>query len=253
MPFDPFGDYHTAGYLRNIEAEKDLVLVKAQEKVFFEAHLEEALAFLQRIRGPVTYLHFCKVHEMLFAEFYPWAGQDRRQLGVATQVNKGGVVDFERADRIAQAIQWGFEMGNSTPQMRQKPGAVMGALAWPHPFLDGNGRTMMLVHAELCRRARILVDWSATNKEHYLAALTRELKNPDGRHLDAYLGQFVRKAARSDDLATQLRDLPGLEGLTVAGADDITYDASNQKAMASYRETKRSRGEQAHLADDPAI
>lgn len=252
MPFDPFGDFHTAGYLRNIEAEKDLALVKAQEKVFFEAHLEEALAFLHRIRGPVTYVHFRKVHEMLFAEFYPWAGQDREHLGVATQVNKGGVVDFERADRIAQAIQWGLEMGNSTTQMQQKPGAVMGAFAWAHPFLDGNGRTMMLVHTELCRRARIWVDWSATNKEAYLDALARELKNPDGGHLDAYLGQFVRKAGRSDDLATQLRELSGLDGLTVASADDITYDTSNERAMASYRETKRSRGEEAHLADDPA-
>jgi hypothetical protein len=34
MPFDPFDDFHTAGYLRNIEAERDLEVVKAQEKVF---------------------------------------------------------------------------------------------------------------------------------------------------------------------------------------------------------------------------
>lgn len=109
MPFDPFGDFYTAGYLRNIEAEKDLALVKTQEKVFFEAHLEDALAFLRRIRGPITYRHFRKVHEILFIEFYPWAGQDRQQLGVAAQVSKGGMVDFERAHLIIQAVQWGLE------------------------------------------------------------------------------------------------------------------------------------------------
>ena len=90
MAFNPFGDFSTAGYLRNIEAETDLALVKAQEKVFFESHLEEALGFLRRVKGPITYAHFRKVHEILFAESYPWAGQDRQQLGVAGQVSKGG-------------------------------------------------------------------------------------------------------------------------------------------------------------------
>jgi cell filamentation protein len=243
MPFDPFGDFSTAGYLRNIEAEQDLALVKAQEKVFFEAHLEEALAFLRAIRRPVTYAHFRQVHAILFKEFYPWAGQDRQQLGVATQVSKGGVVDFERAALIGKAVQWGLDMGNDVERMRQRPGAVMGAFAWAHPFLEGNGRTMMLVHAELCRHAKILIDWPSTNKAAYLSALTAELKSPDAGHLDAYLAPFVRNSNRADDLVTQLRELPGLDGLTGASADDIAYDASDEKAMASYLETKRSRGE----------
>lgn len=90
MAFNPFGDFSTAGYLRNIEAETDLALVKAQEKVFFESHLEEALGFWRRVKGPITYARFRKVHGILFAEFYPWAGQDRQQLRVAGQVSEGG-------------------------------------------------------------------------------------------------------------------------------------------------------------------
>lgn len=250
MPFDPFGDFSTAGYLRNIEAEQDLDLVKAQEKVFFEAHLEEALAFLRAIRGPVAYGHFREVHAILFREFYPWAGQDRQQLAVATQVSKGGVVDFEQAALIGQAVQWGLTMGNDVERMRQRPGAVMGAFAWAHPFLDGNGRAMMLVHTELCRRAEILIDWPSTNKAAYLGALTAELKHPDAKHLDSYLAPFVRKSGRADDLVTQLRELPGLDGLTAASADDITYDASDEKAMASYLETKRSRGEERDITGE---
>lgn len=250
MPFDPFGDFGTAGYLRNIEAEQDLDLVKAQEKVFFEAHLEEALAFLRAIRGPVTYPHFREVHAILFREFYPWAGQDRQQLGVATRVSKGGVVDFEQAALIGQAVQWGLDMGNDVERMRSRPGAVMGAFAWAHPFLDGNGRTMMLVHTELCLRAKILIDWPSTNKAAYLAALTAELKHPDAQHLDSYLASFIRKSRRADDLVLQLLELPGLDGLTAASAQDITYDSSNEKAMASYLETKRSRGEKPDIAGE---
>ncbi|MDH6170068.1 hypothetical protein M2282_005238 [Variovorax boronicumulans] len=57
---------------------------------------------------------------------------------------------------------------------------------------DGNGRAMMLVHTELCRRARILVDRPLTNKAAYLAALTAELKHPGPNHLDFHLAPFVR-------------------------------------------------------------
>ncbi|HUD32889.1 Fic family protein [Variovorax sp. PvP013] len=250
MPFDPFGDFDTAGYLRNIEHEKDMDLVKAQEKVFFEAHLEEALCFLRAIRGPITHAHFRRVHAILFEEFYPWAGRDRRELGVATHVSKGGIVDFEQAERIGKAMQWGLDMGNSAASMRRQPGAVMGAFAWAHPFLDGNGRTMMLVHTELCRRAGILVDWPATSKMAYLTALTTELKDPGAKQLDAYLAQFVRKWDQTDDLVMQLRALPGLDGLAATSADDIAYDASDEKAMASYLETKRARGETRDLTGE---
>ena len=67
----------------------------------------------------MTYAHFCEVHAILFREFYPWAGQDRCQLGVATQVSKGGIVDFEQAALIGKAVQWGLDMGNDAKRMRQ--------------------------------------------------------------------------------------------------------------------------------------
>src|SRR3954468_7897067 len=54
----------------------------------------------------------------------------------------------------------------------------MGYLAYGHPFLDGNGRTIMVIHAELARRAGFGIDWSATDKDRYLAALTQEIDTP---------------------------------------------------------------------------
>lgn len=57
--FDPFGDFESAGYLRNIEGLKDAREVKIQEHLFFEANLEEALAFLASIRGRIGYRDFC--------------------------------------------------------------------------------------------------------------------------------------------------------------------------------------------------
>jgi cell filamentation protein len=71
--------------------------------------------------------------------------------------------------------------------MAAKPGEVMGFFAYGHPFLDG--RTMLLVHVELCHRAGFSIEWHRTNKTHYLAALGI---------LDRYLLQFKgRRQKRS--------------------------------------------------------
>jgi hypothetical protein len=35
--------------------------------------------------------------------------------------------------------------------MKAKPGEIMGYLAYGHPFLDGNGRTIMTVHSVLAQ------------------------------------------------------------------------------------------------------
>ena len=243
--FDPFGDFESAGYLRNVECLKDPAEVKVQEHLFFEANLEEALGYLAGIRGHIGYANFLQVHRVLFGEFYPWAGQDRRQLGVGRLVGKGEQLQFEASELCQRAVEWGLSMGNDRATMRSRPGAVMGAFAWGHPFLDCNGRTMLLVHSELCHRAGIFINWSATRKVDYLQALTQELLNPQGRSLDAYLRAFVVDQPFSGTLLEQLVGLPGLDGRGV-GADlevDVAYAADDPQANASYLDMKRSRGE----------
>lgn len=245
--FDPFGDFQSAGYLRNVEALKDPEMVKNQERVFFEAHLEEALDFLRSVKGNIGYAHFLRVHAILFGEFYPWAGRDRRDLGVGRIVGKGefgtpGYVQFGIPDEIERAAEWGFRMGNDRSQMKRRLGTVMGAFAWAHPFLDGNGRAMLLVHAELCHRAGFFVDWPATDKQSYLAALTQELHEPE-RHLDLYLLPFIQPVVSADDLLTRLRTLPGLDGLGAPSGDNVAYREDDARALATYHQMKSSRGE----------
>lgn len=91
---------------------------------------------------------------------------------------KKGAIFFAHPDDIRKAIDYALEKGQDKAFMAEKAGEVMGYLAYGHPFLDGNGRTIMLVHAELARRAGIGIDWSATDKDKYLAALTEELEEP---------------------------------------------------------------------------
>jgi cell filamentation protein len=70
----------------------------------------------------------------------------------------------------------------------------MGMLAHAHPFLDGNGRTIMIVHTELATWAGFGIDWTRTDKQDYLTALTQELERPGEGELDTYLKAFVGPA-----------------------------------------------------------
>jgi len=80
-----------------------------------------------------------------------------------------------------------------------------------HPFLDGNGRSIMLVYAELARRAGFGIDWGSTDKDDYLNALTAELENPGQGTLDQYLKPFIRDGALGS-VADAIKAAPGLDG-----------------------------------------
>ena len=68
-------------------------------------------------------------------------------------------------------------MADEPGSMRERPGEIMGFLAYAHPFLDGNGRTIMVVHTELAQRAGVSIAWDATDKDAYLgSADTRAAK-----------------------------------------------------------------------------
>lgn len=241
--FDPFGDFESAGYLRNVERLKDADEIKLQEHLFFEANIEQAMDYLAGIRSEISYADFLKVHGILFEEFYPWAGQDRWQLNVGRFVGKGEGLQFEASELCQRAVEWGLSMGNNRRTMNTQPGTVMGSFAWGHPFLDGNGRTMLLVHSERCHRAGISIDWAATRKSAYLEALTNELLTPKHQPLDAYLRPFVAPASGKGSLLDQLLALPGLDGRIGGAVIDVVYAADDAQAQQGYLDMKRSRGE----------
>ncbi|ELT51204.1 Fic family protein [Brucella intermedia] len=209
--FDPFGDFASRGYLRNHAAQKDLGKIKSLEHAAFRGNVLKALTALEG-REHLVYDDLKEVHAMLFSDVYPWAGQDRRENAPDLDITKAGIKGlFSDPMDIELAASHALERGQKVAIMRQKPGEIMGYLAHAHPFLDGNGRTIMIVHSELCRRAGIHIDWSGTEKSAYLDALTKELQNPGRGHLDTYLQPFVRTGGveRGAD-AHSLQALAGL-------------------------------------------
>lgn len=250
MNFDPFGDFETAGYLRNLQGLKDPAEVKASEHFIFELSIEDALAYLAQ-KKPLNYAAVLEVHKILFAGFYPWAGQDRHELVPHLAVFKGSAGDphstvFERPELIKRAIDYAFELAANKQAFQGKPGEVMGQLAFAHPFLDGNGRTLLLVFMELCYRAGFAIDWSKTDKDSYLRALSDEIREPSQGHLDNYLLPRVVPITSRDQWPEIISGIRGLDGLDKEG---IRYESLDNPQVQQIYKTYRGQPRPAPSAD----
>ena len=184
----------------------------------------------------LSYQDVLATHKTLFKDVYPWAGQDRAQTAPNIAVSKGTVL-FAHPDDAKPAVDHALRMGQDKALMAERPGEVMGYLAYAHPFLDGNGRTILAVHVELAERAGIGIDWAATDKAAYLTALTRELNHPGKGHLDAYLKPFVGAAVGRDRLSGHVAGAPDIfanpdEPL---GANEVLGNFSDPVLQERYR------------------
>jgi len=247
VTFDPFGDFSTRGYLRNVAKAKDPEIVQRLLHNSFLTGIDPALDHL-KARPALSYADVLQVHKTLFEAVFPWAGEDRQVNASHIFVKKGAVI-FAHPNDIRKAIDYALEKGQDKAFMAERPGEVMGYLAYGHPFLDGNGRTIMLIHAELARRAGVRIDWVATDKDQYLAALTQELEQPSKGKLDAYLRSFIRKGSETKDIADAIKGAPGLDG---GSAGTVAGETSNPTLKAQYeaQEARRKGGQGAAQKGD---
>jgi cell filamentation protein len=235
VTFDPFGDFETRGYLRNVAKAKDPAVVQRLQHNSFLTGIDAALAHLEG-RPTLTYGDVLHTHKTLFEGVFPWAGEDRLTNAPHLFIRKGAVL-FTHPNDIRKAVDYALQKGQDKAFMRQKPGEVMGYLAHGHPFLDGNGRSIMLVYAELARRAGFGIDWGSTDKDDYLNALTAELENPGQGTLDQYLKPFIRDGALGS-VADAIKAAPGLDGNNADAVAGSTDDPA-LKARYEAQELKR--------------
>jgi cell filamentation protein len=231
VTFDPFGDFETCGYLRNVEKEKDPDIVRRLQHTAFTLGLDAAFKHLAA-RKRLEYSDVLKTHQTLFEAFYPWAGQDRLQTAPGLIVKKGEII-FAAPPEICRAIDFALLNGQDKAFMTVKPGEVMGYLAFGHPFLDGNGRAIMTVHAMMAQRAGFSIDWSQTNKGDYLGALTQEIDRPGKGILDGYLKPFIRDPVAHEKLAEGVVRTPGIDGGDVA-TNEVLGEATEPSVKAQY-------------------
>ncbi len=243
MTFDPFFDFAARGYLRNRFGEKDVDIVRRLEHSSFVQGVEEAFANLSYVER-ITYRDVLATHKILFGDMYPWAGQDRAQTAPDLAVSRGPVL-FAHPQDAARAVEHALSMAHEPATMRERPGEIMGFLAYGHPFLDGNGRTIMVVHTELAQRAGFSIDWSATDKAGYLGALTRELQKPGRGHLDAYLKPFIREAVGCEALAHHVTRAHGLDGARSPprASNEVSGSFADPALQARYQQQEEQRGQ----------
>jgi cell filamentation protein len=238
VPFDPFGDFESRGYLRNIAGEKDLEIVRRLEHVSFTTGLDETFKQLSAVKQ-LTYKDVLDTHKNLFEAVYPWAGEDRAHNAPELAISRGGIL-FAHPQDIRRAIDLALIKGQTKEFMQQKPGEVMGCLAFGHPFLDGNGRTIMVVHAVLAQRAGISIDWASTDKSAYLSALAQEIDHPGKGNLDDYLKPFIRPVIAQDQLAGHIKDVPGLSGVAgKLGDEDMVLGKVSEPAVQERYKAQR--------------
>ena len=229
--FDPFGDFVERGYLRNSAGEKDLEIIKIVEHELFRAQLPAALRFLAD-RKKIQYADFLEVHHILFSALYPWAGKDRNIVLPDRSVSKGDIYFCHPKD-CQRAIEEGLTYAQDKKQMVVRPGFIMGMFAYGHPFLDGNGRAMLLVHSELCFRANMSMNWIQTDKAAYLLALTSELEDPHAGSLDNYLRPFIGEKIHREDWLKSISILPGLDGVNMSSNTSAQY--ADPAVIESYQ------------------
>jgi cell filamentation protein len=210
MTFDPFGDFDSRGYLRNFFSSQDIPKVKALEDASFQGNLDRAINTLSAVDF-IEYKHVLAVHRILFGDVYPWAGQDRSTTAPGINISKAGFnALFAQSQYVRRVTEYAIAQGQDPAIMSHQPGYILGSLAHAHPFLDGNGRTILVIHTEMAYRAGIRVDWIATDKTAYLTALTIELNAPGKGHLDDYLRPFMGAAIERQQSIAVLKSLKGL-------------------------------------------
>jgi cell filamentation protein len=185
---------------------------------------------------------FCKTHGILFNAVYPWAGQDRLSIAPRLSVRKGPVI-FANPSEIRLAVEFALRKAQEKDYLRAHPGEIMGYLAFGHPFLDGNGRTIVTLFSAAAQRAGFSIDWSATDKDAYLDALTKEIDAPSRGHLDNYLGKFIRESIAREELAAQVIKAAGLDGRTPAGDEnEVIGNVDAPEVKAQYEAMLQKRG-----------
>ena len=235
--FDPFGDYKTEGYLQNHEKQMDIVSVKKLEHDCFEANIEDAINYLLS-KKTIKYKDFLMVHKILFSDIYPWAGQDRLQTTPSLAISKGNIL-FCHPFEIEKYISEGLKLGQNKQIMNKRPGEIMGLFAYGHCFLDGNGRTMLIVHSVLCQRADFSISWNLSNKSDYLNALTHELDRPNHGLLDSYLLQYKSDKLDFNKLHKKITNIKGLDGLD--NENKVEGDLNDPEIQKRYQEYEKQR------------
>ncbi|WP_171049022.1 Fic family protein [Rhizobium sp. MHM7A] len=179
-PWEPSED---GVILRNKFRVTDKAELDSLEFSFVRANMKQALAMLQ-LEKEITLQSWQRCHAILFSDLYPWAGQIRHLEARRRHApfNYKNDIESSTNDMLSRAKDSSF--------FSDHLGEVYCVLAFNHPFIDGNGRTLNAVFTELARRSDFGIAWDKVNKETYLSALTQGVMFMMYNPLDGFLNDL---------------------------------------------------------------
>jgi len=173
----------------------DRSIMRQWEHAVFVSNIVSVVGYVQKDKT-ITYRTLLNTHRLIFETVYPWAGSDRSNFNIT--IGKSGYQKlFAHPLVIQRAAEYAISRACDPSDLGKKPGEIFGYFAHAHPFLDGNGRTILTVYSELCRRAGFLIDWPQIPKSDFLTALTEELMKPSAGHMDSLLKPFMKEVKLS--------------------------------------------------------
>lgn len=163
--------YHDTDVLMNRFNIRDYDNLQEIERRFSAARI--ALLAETPLKGVLDFNYLKRIHKFIFDDIYSWAGRVRG----GKFFSKGDTM-FCIADVIPVYADNTFGKLRGEKWLRglertvfiERLAYYMAELNALHPFREGNGRTQRAFFAELARRARYGLDFSATDPDALLEA-----------------------------------------------------------------------------------
>ncbi|MCA0984777.1 Fic family protein [Halobacillus yeomjeoni] len=167
---------------------KDDRQLEAMETILTTQRLSE----LQEhpVRGDLNLKHLQRIHECIFRDLYPFAGEIRTE-----NITKDGF-SFAQARFIREAAAPLFEKlisedweNMDRKRLAEKLAYYMAEINVLHPFREGNGRSLREFIRCIALEAGYTIEWAAVSKEEVFQASIDSVK--DVRNLERVIYQSL--------------------------------------------------------------
>jgi len=184
--------------LRNLVGADTPLPLRQREDEFVELGLAELA--VRPVRQSFDLAHLRAIHERLFGDVYPWAGETR-----TVNMNRPGSpsfcpwdqVEFEVAYLADHLQQRDRLVGLGREQFVDRVTRVYDAVNRVHAFREGNGRTQREWMSDLARGAGYRLDWTAVRGSENDQACVRA-RLGDRRDLTAMIDSITEPATAPD-------------------------------------------------------
>lgn len=242
-PADPYVYPGTRVLINRFGIRDPVELAQAADDISY-ATITRLLA--DPVPGEFDLAHLQRIHEAIWGEIYPWAGQIRT-IGIA----KDGVPFCPSRDihtaaekTFGRLADEGALRGLDVDPFVDRLTHYHGAVNYLHPFREGNGRTQRVFFSHLAEQAGYHIAWDRLDPvvndyaSYQQAALNQ---HQPMRHILTDLVEDRRPQANADPArqATRLHEL----------AEGVRADAAAHQAVATHLRRLAAEGTGPHITE----